>query len=239
MRKDHRPYVLKKTWLKLQKFYARHFLRPQLDGLGRGFTFLRPWHVKLFGSPIVLGRYITIIADPDGKVRLSVWPHQSGSGSIRIDDYVLICPGVRISSADRIRIHDNCMLANGVYITDSDWHGVYDRMSLGRTAPVTLEKNVWVGDSAIVCKGVTIGQNSIVGAGAVVTNDIPANCIAAGNPAQVVKHLDPLETFTTRANWYAEPEKLAREFVKWDQSVLKGNTFFGWLRHALFPQQEE
>jgi len=239
MRKDHRPYVLKKAWLKFQKTYARHFLRPQLDALGRGFTFLRPWHVVLFGGPIEIGHYATVIANSDGKVRLSVWPHQPGSGCIRIGDYVLICPGVRISSADQIQIHDNCMLANGVYITDSDWHGTYDRLSLGRTAPVVLNENVWVGDSVIICKGVTIGQNSIIGAGAVVTNDIPADCIAAGNPAQVVKHLDPREILTTRAHWYADPHKLAQEFIKWDQSVLKDNTFFGWLRQALFPKPEE
>lgn len=238
MRKDHRPYVLKKAWLNFQKAYTRHFLRPQLDRLGRGFTFLRPWHVMLFGSPIEIGRYATFIAAPDGKVRLSVWPHQSGSGRIRLGDYVLICPGVRISSADQIQIHDNCMLANGVYVTDSDWHGTYDRLSLGRTAPVTLEQNVWIGDSAIICKGVTIGRNSIIGAGAVVTHAIPANCIAAGNPAQVVKQLDPQETFTTRADWYANPGKLTRELIKWDQSVLIDNTIWGWLRQALFPHQE-
>lgn len=128
------------------------------------------------------------------------------------------------------------MLANGVYITDADWHGIYDRTSLGRSAPVTLKKNVWIGDSAIVCKGVTIGENSIVGAGAVVTNDIAANCIAAGNPARVIKRLDADEKVTTRADWYADPGKLTRDFIKWDQSVLRGNTFWGWMRHALFPR---
>jgi acetyltransferase-like isoleucine patch superfamily enzyme len=239
MRKDHRPYILKKAWLKFQKFYASHFLRPQLDRLGQGFVFMRPWHVELFGSPIRIGNYATVIATSDKKVRLSVWPEKPTQGSITIGDYSLICPGVRISSAVGIIIAENCMLANGVYITDADWHGVYNRVSFGRAEPVHLKKNVWIGDSAIVCKGVTIGANSIIGAGAIVVNSIPDNCIAAGNPAVVVKRLDPDGSFTTREHWYGDPAKLAREFVQWEQAVLKGNTLFGWLRHLLFPTREE
>ena len=50
---------------------------------------------------------------------------------------------------------------------------------------------VWVGDSAIICKGVTIGENSIIGAGSVVAKNIRANVIAAGNPVKVLKKLDP------------------------------------------------
>ncbi len=196
---------------------------------------MRPWDVELFGGPITIGNYTTVIATSDKKVRLSVWPEKQGKGRIRIGDYNLICPGVRISSAEEIVLEENCMLANGVYITDADWHGIYDRVSLGQAEPVRLKKNVWIGDSAIVCKGVTIGENSIVGAGAIVVDTIPDNCIAVGNPAKVVKHLDPHEAFTTRAQWYGDPARLARQFIQWEQAVLKGNTFFGWLRHLLFP----
>jgi acetyltransferase-like isoleucine patch superfamily enzyme len=237
VRKDHRPYIVKKAWLKFQKFYTSHFLRPQLDGLGPGFCFMSPWHVELFGGPITIGSCATVIATSDKKVRLSVWPEKPGSGFIKIGSYNLICPGIRVSSAMGIEIEDNCMLANGVYITDADWHGIYDRVSWGRAKPVRLGKNVWVGDSAIVCKGVTIGENSIVGAGAIVVDPVPPNCIVAGNPARVVRHLDPNETFTTRADWFGDRAKLAREFIRWEQAVLKGNTVFGWLRHMLFPSQ--
>ncbi|MEJ2041438.1 MAG: acyltransferase, partial [Desulfosarcinaceae bacterium] len=182
-----------------------------------------------------IGDYATVIATADKKVRLSVWPDKPGRGRIRIGDYSLICPGVRISSAEDILIEDNCMLANGAYVTDADWHGIYDRLSLGRAEPVHLHKNVWIGDSAIVCKGVTIGENSIVGAGAVVAASLPANCIAVGNPARVVRELDPGEDFTTRARLYANPAALAKNFIKWEQAVLRENTLFGWLRHLLFP----
>lgn len=237
MRKDHRPYIIKKAYLKFQKFYANHFLRPQLEFLGQGFSFMRPWHVEVFGGPIKIGNYATVIATSDKKVRLSVWPEKDSQGLIEIGDFNLICPGVRISAASQIIIEDNCMLANGAYITDSDWHGIYNRISFGTAVPVRLKKNVWIGDSAIICKGVTIGENSIIGAGSVVVDSIPDNCIAAGNPARVVKALDPDEGYTTRADWYGDARNLARQFINWEQAVLKGNTFFGWLRHLLFPTQ--
>ena len=98
-----------------------------------------------------------------------------------------------------------------------------------------IEKNAWIGDSAIVCKGVTIGENSIVGAGAIVVDPVPTNCVAAGNPARVVKRLDPKETFTTRAQFFSDPARLSRDFMAWEQAMLRGNTLFGWLRHLLFP----
>lgn len=238
MQKDYRPYVLKKFWLKLQKFYTHHFLEPQFNSLGKGYAFMEPWHVQLFGGPIDVGHYTTFIASADRRIRLSVWPKKDEQGRIQIGDYTLICPGVRISAAKEIFIEDNCMLASSSYITDSDWHGIYDRISMGEAQPVRLGKNVWIGDSAIVCKGVTIGENSIIGAGAIVVSSIPANSVAVGNPARVVKELDPNETFKTRAHWYADPAKLSREFMKWEQAVLKGNTYFGWVKHMLFPRRE-
>lgn len=55
--------------------------------------------------------------------------------------------------------------------------------------PITLEDNVWLGGGVIVCPGVTIGQNSVVGAGAVVTKDVPPDVVVAGNPARIIRHL--------------------------------------------------
>ena len=83
------------------------------------------------------------------------------------------------------------MIASRVYISDADWHDIYDRLaSPGPTAPIVLGNNVWLGEGAKVCKGVTIGENSVIGAGSVVASDIPANVIAAGNPAREIKKLD-------------------------------------------------
>jgi serine acetyltransferase len=127
------------------------------------------------------------------------------------------------------------MLASGAYITDADWHDIYNRVAIGKTAPVRIEKNVWIGDSAIVCKGVTIGENSIIGAGSIVVDSVPANTIAAGNPARVVKELDPREKITTRAHFYSNPAKLFKDFDQFDRDMLQHNTLRGWLRHLLFP----
>jgi acetyltransferase-like isoleucine patch superfamily enzyme len=237
MRKDHRPYRLKRAWLRLEAFYARRFVRPHLDHLGRGCTFMRPWCVEVFGPRISIADHATIIATADGRVRLSVWSNLEGEGRIRIGHSVLICPGVRIHSAAAVVIGNDCMLASRCYLTDSDWHGRYDRLSMGPSAPVVLEDNVWLGDGVIVCKGVTIGCNSIIGAGAVVVRDIPANTVAAGNPARVVKTLDPNAPFVRRSHWFANAAGLRRDIDTFDRAMLGGNTLSGWLRYLVSPRQ--
>jgi acetyltransferase-like isoleucine patch superfamily enzyme len=236
LRKDHRPYFIKKAYLNFQKIYVKHFLRPHFEAFGKNFVFMQPWNVKVFGSPIEIGDCATVIATSDNKVRISIWSKHKDEGRIRIGDYCLICPGVRISSALEITIGDSCMIASGVYITDCDWHDIYNRISLGKRLPVKIEENVWIGDSAIVCKGVTIGANSIVGAGAVVINSVPPNVIVAGNPARVVKPLDTNETFITRAQWFSDPIKLFKDIDEWDRALLQDNTLLGWLRSIVAPR---
>ncbi|TGO04888.1 sugar O-acetyltransferase [Serinibacter arcticus] len=63
------------------------------------------------------------------------------------------------------------------------------RDKLEAAQPIVIGDNVWLGGGVIVCPGVTIGENSVIGAGAVVTRDIPANVVAVGNPARVVKQI--------------------------------------------------
>lgn len=58
------------------------------------------------------------------------------------------------------------------------------------TAPVRIEDNVWIGGNVMICAGVTIGENSVIGAGSVVIHDIPANCVAAGNPCRVIREIN-------------------------------------------------
>lgn len=64
------------------------------------------------------------------------------------------------------------------------------RDKLEAAAPIVLEDNVWLGGGVIVCPGVRIGANSVIGAGAVVTKDIPPNSVAVGNPARVIRELE-------------------------------------------------
>ena len=69
--------------------------------------------------------------------------------------------------------------------------GVADLIESGEvTKPVVIEDNVWIGGGAVVLPNVTIGRNAVVGAGAVVTRDVPANTIVVGNPAKVTREID-------------------------------------------------
>ena len=86
-----------------------------------------------------------------------------------------------------VLIGPNCSLYTAIHPTEPGPR----RAKWESAAPITLGDNVWLGGSVVVCPGVTIGENSIIGAGAVVTLDIPANSIAVGNPARVIRALDP------------------------------------------------
>jgi carbonic anhydrase/acetyltransferase-like protein (isoleucine patch superfamily) len=74
-----------------------------------------------------------------------------------------------------------------------------------------------------------------VGAGSVVTADIPANVIAAGNPAKIIRHLDPDKKMITRKDRYHDTAQMTRFLEASEKADLKGNTLFGWLRSLIFP----
>ena len=237
IRKDNRPYWLKKYATKLNKLYVRHFLKPQFKYLGKGGAYFKPRHIKVFGYNVSVGDYPTIIGARDAVVQLTSWNIGEHKGEIIIGKYSLITPGVRIMAAEKIIIGDACMIAHGAYISDADWHGIYDRAEpVGKTKPIILEDNVWIGDSAIICKGVTIGKNSIIGAGAVVTKDVPQNSIFAGNPAKLVKELNN-EEFKSRKDFFKDPKKLADDFDMLDKYSLKDNTFLNWLKSIIYPDK--
>jgi hypothetical protein len=128
------------------------------------------------------------------------------------------------------------MIAAGAYLTDADWHDIYDRtQAIGRTNPVTLGSNVWIGDGATVCKGVSIGDNSIIGAGSVVTQDIPSNVIAAGNPAKVLRPLDPEQPLTTRRSMLEDGDALAAQMDALERWTRADKTWPTWLRSIIAP----
>jgi acetyltransferase-like isoleucine patch superfamily enzyme len=201
---------------------------------------MKPWFTEIGGPRINIGQCATIISEADQRTRIGVWGETFDDGQITIGDYVMISPGCRISSGHSITIGHSVMMANGVYIADSDWHGVYDRTSRpkGHT-PIDIHDNVWLGDGVTVLKGVTIGKNSVIGANSTVTKDIPANVIAAGSPARVVKELDMSRPMKIRADYFADPVALAKYYDNIEREILSPNGFFNYLRALVFPNRND
>lgn len=104
--------------------------------------------------------------------------------------------GATICAARRVIIGPECMLGANVTITDTDFHPL---VAEGRRynknladidkADVVVGRNVFIGMNSVVLKGVRIGDNSVIGAGSVVTSDVPENVVAAGNPCRVLRTL--------------------------------------------------
>lgn len=101
--------------------------------------------------------------------------------------------GPRFGCQKAITIGEYAILGD-TRVLDTDFHSINpDRWSPDarmESRPVTIGKNVWLGAGSAILKGVNIGKNSVVGFGAVVTDDVPPNCVVAGNPARIVKTLD-------------------------------------------------
>jgi len=100
--------------------------------------------------------------------------------------------GARFGAAKSIVVESNCILAD-CRIIDNDFHSLgknrHSKDAPVEIRPVHIGFNVWVGAQSAVLKGVTIGENSVVGFGAVVTSDLEPNIIAVGNPARAVKKI--------------------------------------------------
>jgi acyl-[acyl carrier protein]--UDP-N-acetylglucosamine O-acyltransferase len=86
---------------------------------------------------------------------------------------------------------------------------------------------------------VTIGENSIVAAGAVVVKDVPANVIVGGNPAKIIKELDPNEETFTRIDLFDDPQALDDLYDHLDRIDLAKNSVLSWLRSILLPTKKQ
>lgn len=125
---------------------------------------------------------------------------------IRVGDHAGFS-GAVICAAERVEIGDRVMLGANVTVTDTNSHPVDYRKrhpsefstpweetdSEVAVRPVVIGDDVFVGMHCLILKGVTIGAGAVVGAGSVVSNDLPPRCIAAGNPARVIRMLEPNE----------------------------------------------
>lgn len=157
-----------------------------------------------YGSQIARTRRLT---NP-GRIHLGSWveigvgarlevvaPEYGGTavGEILIGDKTKIEDFVHIGAAGSVTLGAGCLLASHVYISDHD-HGLTgppERISRRPliVEPVVLGERVWLGQNVCVLKGVRIGDDAVIGAGSVVTRDVPARLVAAGVPAKVIRRL--------------------------------------------------
>ena len=161
---------------------------------------------KLFGRPILQKHRGSRIALGDG-LTLRSWPRSNPLAptapvvlSTRRADAVLEVgddcgfTGTTLVAADRITIGDRVLVGGNASIVDFDFHPLTpearaENINAGAAAPIVIGDDVFVGMEALVLKGVTIGDGAVVGAGAVVTQDVPPRTVVAGNPAQAVRDL--------------------------------------------------
>jgi maltose O-acetyltransferase len=115
--------------------------------------------------------------------------------NISIGDQVFINFNCVILDINAVNIGDRSMLGPGVHIYAAthpiDAKTRSSLLEFGK--PVTIGEDVWIGGGAIICPGVSIGDRSIIAAGAVVTRDVPPDVIVGGNPARVIKDIDQKE----------------------------------------------
>ena len=101
---------------------------------------------------------------------------------------------------------------------------------------VIIEENVWIGEKSIILKGTTIGKNTIIGAGSVVSGEVPDNVVFAGNPAREIKKLDK-EDFVTRKSLFSESSTYLNDLLTIEKKTLETNTFFGWIKSIFWPKK--
>jgi maltose O-acetyltransferase len=110
-----------------------------------------------------------------------------------LGDHVFMNYMCTILDNNEVRIGNHVMIGPAVqiYTAAHDLNAEARNQGWEVAKPIEIEDNVWIGGGAIILPGVRIGKNSVVGAGAVVTRNVPANTVVAGNPARVIREIEP------------------------------------------------
>lgn len=170
-----------------------------------GYTASGPVNLNL-GAGILSGSKDRIQLGKN--VGISGWLTVLHDGKISIGDFSSIGPRTVLQAWNRITIGSYTLISPDVWIQDNNSHSIFAQERyldvIGQkdfaagpaidnvntiVKPVTIGSHVWIGRRAMIMKGVTIGDRSIVAAGSVVTHDVPPDTIVAGNPAKAVKHI--------------------------------------------------
>ncbi len=176
--------------------YAALIVRPVVTALavvGPGLRIERIPYIRGYGR-IRLGARVSL----SGKLGIAFSRHGPGKPELIVGDGTFLGHECAFLIAERVEIGAACLLAGGVRVQDHDGHPLDaaarrrgDPVPPEQIRPVRIGNNVWVGARAIILKGVTIGDNAVVGAGSVVRDDVPANTVVTGNPAVPIKALTP------------------------------------------------
>lgn len=158
-----------------------------------------PTHLADFAEGIQIGANVYMescdrLAFHCGRVKLTlVKRNAERAGRLVIGDGVVL-QGTAIVAYQQVTIEDHVTFGPNVTLMDSSGHpligrGETDEAARIVAAPVRVREHAWIGMNAIILKGVTIGAHAVIGAGSVVSRDVPDYALAVGNPAQVVKWL--------------------------------------------------
>lgn len=166
-----------------------------------GYSIHKSAHVNINNGHLAINRYITkkdpfignieMYAKAEISVENTFFIH-SGCDVMVFENAKLLLGSGYINRYAKIRCYSSITIGHQVAISenvsiwDSDAHSIKGKEHL-MTQPIVIGNHVWIGTNVTILKGVTIGDGAIIAAGSVVRNDIPANCLAAGIPAKVIK----------------------------------------------------
>ena len=145
------------------------------------------WHEDENEITELFGR---ITAKPAGEgVRIETPFYTDLGKNIAVGNNVFINAGCKFQDQGRIVIGDGTFIGHNTVLATLDHDIAPEKRHILHPAPIHIGSRVWIGANVVITKGVSIGDNSIIAAGAVVTHDIPANVIAAGVPTKVLREL--------------------------------------------------
>ena len=132
-----------------------------------------------------------LIGKPVGKAFGLFPPFYTDFGkNITVGDDVFINAGCKFQDQGGITIDDGALIGHGVVLATLNHDLDPEKRQQLHPAPIHIGKRVWIGANATITQGVTIGDNSVVAAGAVVNKDVPENTIVGGVPAKIIKKID-------------------------------------------------